>query len=439
MEALMETKEKVKKILTEWQEFKMPKLYERDFDLSFIQSDEILSIIGARRTGKTYLCYQIINSLKNSVPKDNIVYANFEDERLYPLKGNELEVFLDTYFELFHVDMNKKVYLFLDEIQNLGNWSKWARRVADQNKNIKLVLTGSSSKLFSKEIATELRGRTISHTVYPLSFSEYLRARDFKIHEIDKNKVLYSKNRIAIKKLFNDYFQSGGFPAVISSSMPEELLKEYYKTMFYRDLIERYGIKNIKLLEDYLTLVIDQFASLYSISSTAKKLEEFGYSFSKNTLSNFSNYASDIFLIFELRKFSYKVKEQLRWPKKVYAIDHALINAVRFFMSENYGRILENIVFLELKRRGGELYYHSNDKECDFIIAQKNKIVQALQVAKSMTSQKTKDREIEGLTEAMNTYNLKDGFILTEDEADTIKNSGKTITVLPVWYWLLFE
>lgn len=434
----METKEKIKKILIEWQEFKIPALHERDFDPKYIHADEILSIIGARRTGKTYLCYQIINALKNSVPQDNIVYVNFEDERLYPLTGNELEVFLETYFELFDVDMNKKIYLFLDEIQNLGNWSKWARRVADQHKNIKLILTGSSSKLFSKEIATELRGRTISHTVYPLSFSEYVRARAFNMHDVDKHKILYSKDKVAIKKLFNDYFRSGGFPAVMTSALPEELLKEYYKTMFYRDLIERYGIKNIKLLEDYLTLVIDQFASRYSISSTAKKLEGFGYSFSKNTLSNFSNYAGDIFLIFELKKFSYKVKEQLRWPKKVYAIDHALINAVRFYVSENYGRILENIVFLELKRRGKELYYHSNDKECDFIVAHKGKIVQALQVSKSIASQKTKDREIEGLTEAMNSYNLKDGFVLTEDEADTIQSSDKTIHVLPVWYWLLF-
>lgn len=435
----METKEKIKKILTEWQEFKPPKLYERNFAPSLIEADEILSIIGARRTGKTYLCYQLIDALKGRVPKGNIVYVNFEDERLFPLKGDELEVLLDTYFELFHVDMNKKVYLFLDEIQNLNNWSKWARRITEQHKNIKLVLTGSSSKLFSREIATELRGRTISHTVYPLSFSEYTGARGFKINQIDKNRVLYSKDKISIKKLFNDYFKSGGFPAVMGSFMPEELLKEYYKTMFYRDLIERYNIKNIKLLEDYLTLVIDQFACLYSISSTAKKLEEFGYSFSKNTLSNFSNYAQDIFLIFELKKFSYKVKEQLRLPKKVYAIDHALVNAVRFFMSENYGRILENIVFLELKRKGKELYYHSGYKECDFIVAEKNRIIQALQVSKSLASLKTRNRETEGLADAMNEYKLKEGLILTENEADTIKANGKTIKILPVWYWLLFS
>lgn len=434
----METKEKLKKILSEWHGFDIPKLHERDFEYSLIKANEILSIIGARRTGKTYLCYQLIKILKEKIPCDNIVYVNFEDERLYPLKGDELEVFLDTYFELFHVDMSKKIYLFMDEIQNLNNWSKWARRVTEQNKNIKLILTGSSSKLFSREIATELRGRTLTHTVYPLSFSEYVRSSGVNINQIDKKKVLYSKDRISLKKLFNDYFKSGGFPAAIKSDMPEELLKEYYKTMFYRDLIERYGVKNIKLLEDYLTLVIDQFSSLYSISSTAKKLEEFGYSFSKNTLSNFSNYAQDIFLTFELKKFSYKVREQLRAPKKVYAIDHALVNAVRFFSSENYGRILENIVFVELKRRKKELYYFSENRECDFIISEKNRIVQAIQVSKSISSIETREREIHGLMDAMAAYKLNDGFILTEDEKGTEKIKDKEINILPAWYWLLY-
>jgi predicted AAA+ superfamily ATPase len=230
----------------------------------------------------------------------------------------------------------------------------------------------------------------------------------------------------------------GGFPAVMESSVPEELLKEYYKTMFYRDLIERYGIKSIKLLEDYLTLVIDQFASLYSVSSTGNKLKEFGYTFSKNTLTNFSSYAQDIFLIFEMKRFSFKVKEQLRNPRKVYVIDHALVNAVRFFMSENYGRVLENIVFLELTRRKKELFYHCANKECDFLVAEKGKILQAIQVTKSMASQKTRARELEGLLEAMDAHSFPQGLILTEDESDTVKTGGKAIRILPVWYWLLF-
>ncbi|MFC1567101.1 ATP-binding protein, partial [bacterium] len=206
----METKEKIKKILFEWKESDLPIIYERDFDLSLLETSEIITLMGPRRAGKTYLCYQMIKKLRIKVPHDNILYINFEDERLYPLNGDELTLLLDVCFEVFSVNTKHKIYIFLDEIQNIPNWAKWTRRVSDQNKNIKLVLTGSSSKLLSKEIATELRGRTLSFSVYPLSFSEYLRAKKIKVQKKD---ILYSKERILVKKEFNKFFKMGGFPA----------------------------------------------------------------------------------------------------------------------------------------------------------------------------------------------------------------------------------
>lgn len=179
----MDTREKLKEILTEWHEFEFPDIYKRDFNYSLLKGTEVLSIIGARRAGKTYLCYQLIQKLRETLPSDNVVYINFEDERLYPLKGDELTLLWQVYLELFPVDLNKPVYLFVDEIQNVGNWSKWARRITGQNRNLKLIITGSSSKLLSKEIATELRGRTLSFTVFPLSFPEYLRAQNMGFSE----------------------------------------------------------------------------------------------------------------------------------------------------------------------------------------------------------------------------------------------------------------
>ncbi|OGC16157.1 hypothetical protein A3J90_01335 [candidate division WOR-1 bacterium RIFOXYC2_FULL_37_10] len=431
----MDAKEKLKKIMVEWGSFELPKLHERDFEVSFLKGEEILSIIGARRAGKTYLCYQIIESLIKTVPKDNILYVNFEDERLQPLLGSELSLLWETYLEFFSVDLNKKVYLFLDEIQNVPNWSLWARRIIEQNKNLKLIITGSSSKLLSNEIATELRGRTISFTVYPLSFNEYLKSKNISP---DKKNILYnSKENIIIKKEFHKYFSGGGFPAVLKSLYPDELLKEYYKVMFYRDLIERHKIKNIKLLEDYLILIMDQVGSLSSISSTAKKLEELGHSFSKNTLSNFSKYAEEIFLIFEVKKYTYKIREQMRNPKKIYAIDHGMLQAIRFSFSSNYGRILENIVFMALKRTKKEIFYHADKKECDFILTDKGKVLQVIQVCKLFSDSKIKEREIEGLMEALEAYDLKEGLILTEDTIDNIVVNNKKIVVLPVWFWLL--
>lgn len=430
----METREKLKNILNDWAQHAPPKLYPRDFKYSLLKDDEILSIIGARRSGKTYLCYQLIQELKKTIPEDNVIYINFEDERLHPLTGDELTLLWDVCREFFSIDLSKKVYLFIDEIQNAKNWSKWARRITEQNKNIKLIITGSSSKLLSTEISTELRGRTLSFTVFPLSFSEYLKAKNISF---EKRNVLYGGQRTEIKKQFNGYFKTGGFPAALKSHQPEELLKEYYSVMFYRDLIERYGVKNIKLFEDFLTLLIDQTASCFSISSTAKKLNEFGYSFSKNTLSNFLKYAQDAFLMFETKKYSYKIKEQLRGPKKIYAIDHGLIQAIRFSFSDNYGKILENIVYIDLKRQKNSIYYHSGKKECDFITAEKGKINAAIQVSKSLENPKTRKREIDGLLEAMSEYKLKKGLILTENESGEIKQGGGIIKILPIWYWLL--
>lgn len=432
----METREKLKKVLGEWSDYEIPPFYPRDFDWTLLKDKQILSIIGARRTGKTYLCYQVIQELRKSLPPSNIVYINFEDERLYPLKGDELTLLWDVYLELFSADLNERVYLFVDEIQNVKNWSKWARRITEQNSNLKLIITGSSSKLLSREISTELRGRTLSFGVYPLNFSEYLRAKGIYF---EKKNILYTKKRIFLKKEFNKYLKRGGFPATLETDHPEELLKEYYKVMFYRDLIERYNVKNIKLFEDYLSLLIDQTASHFSISSTAKKLMEFGYSFSKNTLSNFSRYAQEAFLLFESKRYSYKIREQLRAPKKLYAIDHGLVQAVRFSFSEDYGRMLENIVYLALRRKNEEIYYHKGSRECDFLVAEKGKVVQAIQVTKSLAEAKTKKRETDGLYEAITQHKLKEGLILTEDDVSTSKIGNKTIRVMPVWYWLLGE
>src|SRR3972149_6634754 len=206
----MRSKEKLKIILHEWKESALPEIYARRFDMDYLIGNEIISIIGARRVGKTYLCYQIIQELKKNknIPKQNILYINFEDERFYPLRGDELTLLLDFYLETFDVDMNERVYLFVDEIQNISNWAKWARRITDQHKNIKLIITGSSSKLLSREIATELRGRTIAVTIFPLSFNEYLGAQNISV---ELENILHSKNRFSIKKQFQSYLQTGGF------------------------------------------------------------------------------------------------------------------------------------------------------------------------------------------------------------------------------------
>jgi predicted AAA+ superfamily ATPase len=430
----MESREKLKKVLYEWSEFNIPELCRRDFDVNMLKSKEILSIIGARRAGKTFLCYQMIKELRRSNPAENIIYINFEDERLYPFKGDELSIMLDVCREIFSVNMDKKLFLFVDEIQNVQGWSKWARRITDQNQNIKLVITGSSSRLLSKEIATELRGRTLSWQVFPFSFSEYLRMRG---KDISGKNILYSKERPVIKRYFNEYISTGGFPAVLQSENPRDLLREYYNVMFYRDLVERYSIENIRLLEDYLTLLIDQTACSFSISATAKKLTEFGHSFSKNTLTNYTKYAQEAFLVFEAKKYSFKVREQMRAPKKLYVVDHGLVQAVRFSFQDNYGRMMENMAYIELKRKGKEVYYYKGKHECEFIVVESGRVAEVMQITKSISDVRVREREISGIREAMKYFKLRKGLVLTEDENEEIRAEEGKILIEPLWYWLL--
>lgn len=431
----MNTKEKLKQLIIEWMEFKIPEdIINRPFNDRLMQGKKIIAIIGPRRGGKTYYCFQIIKNFLSNVHRKNILYINFEDERLYPLNGDELTLLLDAYYEIVAPQKNEKIYFFLDEIQNIPFWSKWARRISEKNPNIKLILTGSSSKLLSREIATELRGRSLSFMVYPFSFKEFL---VFKRIKYDLKTALYGKDRSKIKKAFNEFIEFGGFPEIFQEKLKQQILQEYYNAMFYNDIVERFGVKNASLLEDFLKMEINSFSSMASVSKIAKTLESMGRKASKTTLSKYLSYAKSVFLLFELSVYDYKIKEQMRHLKKIYAIDTGLLNAIRFSFSADYGRILENLVFLEFLKTGKDIFYYRGSYECDFLVKDGRKIAGAFQVARSIADYSVKQREIRGLTEAMDAYGLKEGIILTEDENEEFKHENKKIKVLPVWYWAL--
>ena len=433
------TKDKLKTVLLEWHRFNIPIVIERNFKSSIVDENRIVSIIGPRRAGKTWACYQLIRYLiDRKVPRENILLINFEDERLAPLDGSELTWLLEAHAELFNEQAGIKRYCFLDEIQNVPNWSKWVRRVSELHQDLTIILTGSSSKLLSTEIATELRGRTRSTTILPYSFGEFYSACD--THGFSIKTIGYGKERTKATRIFNDYLERGGFPAITGLTTYSIQLQEYYRTMFARDMIERFSIRHIKLFEDFLKLQLTRFASLSSISRLERELKTFGHSCNKNTLTHYFDHARDTFLLSDVPALHSKIKAQMVLPHKVYAVDHGLVRAIRFSMTEDRGRYLENIVFMELKRNYDTIFYHPGGpraQECDFIIMEKTRVIAAIQTCWSMERIETRDREIKGLLMALESYKLKEGLILTADDSGETTVEGKRIIIKPVWLWAL--
>jgi predicted AAA+ superfamily ATPase len=423
-------------VISSW-ERDLPTLTHRNFPLDLVEDTRMLSIVGPRRAGKTYVCFQLLKSRSEDIPKKNKLYLNFEDERLYPLRPNLLQSLWEAYLELINPDLTRPIYVVLDEIQNIPNWSLWVRRMHDQYPTLRLIITGSSSKLLSREMSTELRGRAISIEVFPYSFAEYLHAKGISWNP---KTIAHSTQNIAIKQAFNDYFIQGGFPGILNTQFPELILQEYYKSMFARDLVERFKIENIPLFEDALRLQLQQFSSKSSLSSLEKLLIELGYSLSKNTLSNYHKYAKEAYILFALPIWSSKIKNQMRYPKKLYGVDHGLLRAIRFYTSEDAGRLLENIVYLQLRRTTSDLYYGQEGKsECDFLIKNGPVITHAIQVTYDMSHPKTRARELQGLEIALKTHPHAEGVIITMHERNTIMIGEKTVKVIPAWEWLLMR
>ncbi len=423
-------KEIFKRIIKDFHEKKSIKTTKRNINIP-TNSKKIITIIGPRRSGKTYLLYQTINELSKTIHKEKIIYINFEDERLNVKKENFQEI-IDAYLELYPNNQLEEVYFFFDEIQETQGWEKFIRRLYDQISK-KIFLTGSSAKLLSKEIASSLRGRTLNFEVFPLSFKEFL---EFK--KIDYKNIYSTTNLAKIKTEFETFLTKGGFPETIDQEedIQNKILQNYFDVMIYRDIIERYEISNTQLLKRFIIKAISNIGKEFSKNKTYNELKSEGFKTSKDSIYKFPNYTEDIYLLFFISKFENSFNKQETSLKKIYAIDSGLINAITYSISEDEGRLLENTVFIELKRQNKRIFYHKEKAECDFLIVEKNKVTEAIQVTKEI-NESNKDRELKGLIEAMNKFKLKEGLILTNDQETIIKKDNKTIKVKPTWKWLI--
>ena len=289
--------------------------------------------------------------------------------------------------------------------------------------------------MLSKEISTKLRGRVLNTEVYPLSFKEYL---DWKKIKYNLKTLVYSKDGIPIRKAFLFYLQEGGYPALFVNNVPrEQVLQSYYQSMIFKDVIERHKIKEIKKLKILIKLLFESVTKEISYNRLANKLKSLGFNISKNTIIEYISYLEDAYLFFENIKYEYSITKQLGSIKKVYCIDNGLLNAVSFKFSEDKGKLIENLVFIELKRRDKEIYFYSEKGECDILIKEKNKVVGAIQITQNMNEENSK-RELNGLINALEKHNLKEGIILSLDNEEKQEKKGnKKIKFIPLWKWLL--
>jgi len=419
----------LKELITEWREKNLPNIIEREKDLTKLIDWKILKaipIVGFRRTGKTFL---LLDAAKK-IGKENTLYIDFEDERL-PQKTEVLTTLSDIIKEIYG---RKKLILLLDEIQNIPNWSKWVRRMLD-SFNYQIILSGSSSKLSSKEIPTELRGRCITIELYPLSFSEFLR---FKNEDIEKLTDPLKLN------LLREYINFGGLPEIVISEEAKKymLIEEYFKTFIIRDIFERYGIRNKELMRDIIRLLLN--STYITITKMFDTLRSIGHKLGKETIANYFYYLRSSMFIEFLEIISPKIKNSLKAPRKVMIIDNFFIKRFSQKFSENIGRLMENCVFLELKRRAAknpllEIYYWKDyyQNEVDFILKEGLKIKQLIQVTYASSKDEIEKREIKALIKASKLLKCKNLLIITWDYEDEVEIKNKKIVFKPLWKWLL--
>lgn len=415
-------REVLKQVIADQQEYTPPKnFFSRELTatlLRFVDEPSILIISGIRRSGKS----TIQRRLQLELAKSDY-YLNFDDERLIQFKVEDFQMLLEVLIELFGVQST----FYFDEIQNIEGWERFVRRLYEQGK--KIYITGSNAKLLSKELGTHLTGRYIQFEVYPLSFKEIVR---HMYPDLLSKKALSTNDTGMILHHFSNYLKNGGIPEYVKFEKPE-YLRDLFEGILYRDIIARYKINDEKPLRELVYYLASNVGKEFSYTKLGKIV---GLS-SPHTIANYCHYLERCYLCFFVSRYSHSLKKQIQYNKKCYMIDTALIRVIGFRVSEDRGRLLENIVFLHLKMLGKEVYFHQDQKECDFIIREGNRIIEAIQVTTHFSDEEVKKREISGLIEALRAYNLQEGLILAENEQDIIKVDGFQIVVMPIWRWLL--
>ncbi len=421
-------KEKLRMLIEEYWRRELPDIKEREIRID-LSTKLISDIVGPRRAGKTYFMYFLIKKLLESgVDKKRTLYINFERRLLYPLTPEYFNDLVELIYEEGLED--GPLYIFLDEVQRVEGWERFVRSLYDEfSGKMKIFVSGSTSRLTKSSLSVLLTGRHITTHVFPLSFREFLQFKRFKIPDsLTEREVVYIKN------MLREYLEYGGFPEVVLGDLKEEYIETLFLDILMRDIASQ--VKNAAVLEELGYFLTSMAGKSVSFSKLSRLLAARGTKLSVPTLEKYFYLMKDVFLFFDTRIYSYRIKEQLQYPRKVYAIDTGFVNYFGFKFSEDRGRLMENLVAVELLRRGKKIHYWKNKRgeEVDFVVSRGLKVEELIQVSYDIEDPDTRKRELKALEKAGEELNCKNKTVITWD----YEEEGE-IKFIPLWKWLVYN
>ena len=415
------SKDKIKEVILENQKFTQGlSLIRRNIH---IQPNFNYIFVGLRRSGKSYLLFQFIQDLLTKGHSiDEVLYFNFEDDRLDGMELSDLDLILQCYGEMFSC----KPFVFLDEIQNIEGWEKFARRLADNKYSV--CITGSNAKMLSKEMATVLGGRFLVQNVFPFSFEEYLSLNEIKTDSVS---MIRDKNKIV--REFENYFYNGGLPELHYAKGAEKRmwLSNLYNKIYFGDLVFRYKIRNERAVKLLIKKIAESVKQPTSYTRLSNIVSSCGSKVKPDTVADYLDYAEEAWLIFHVENFFAKLSER-ESVKKYYITDNGILN---LFLTDPNTSLLENLVAITLFRSGKEFfYYRSPDCEVDFVLPEEKV---AMQVCYSLADSETQKREFSALYALCKRYEINNCIVISKDAEEAVTYKGLEIKILPVWKWIL--
>lgn len=432
MDAILE------QLIADFHERPLPPLTRRHAKLPWLPG-KIDTVIGMRRSGKTWFLFEVMaDLLAKGTPKESLLYLNFEDERLLPMTVSELHKIPDVYFRMYPALKDRSCAFFFDEIQNISGWERFTRRLLD-TENVHITLTGSSAKLLSKEIATGLRGRSIATEIFPFSFTEALEHAGI---ESKAERRPGAKRRALLENRARAYLLEGGFPEVqgVDGGYRVRILQDYLDVVILRDLVERHGVSGVVPLRFMIRHLLNNVGGFFSVNKFHNDLKSQGIPCGKNTLHEYLDHLSDAYLFFQVHTHTRSERARMVNPRKIYAVDTGLAVACSHSPLTDWGHLLENLVYLELRRPGGltiEYYKTAGGREVDFIVTDDKGDEELIQVCADIGNPPTRERELKALFEAMGERRLNRGTIVTLTDEERLETDFGRIDIVPAWSWIM--